>query len=88
MDYLETENLLCNQQYGFRHKRTTKMAATLLCNRIRQQMDTGKLIGAIYPDLTKVFDTIGHNVLIDKLPKFGIRGKSLDGFVDYLFSRS
>ena len=82
MDYLETENLLCNQQYGFRHKRSTKMAATLLCNRIRQQMDTGKLIGAIYPD------TIGHNVLIDKLPKFGIRGKSLDGFVDYLFSRS
>ena len=30
MDYLETEILLCNQQYGFRRKRSTKMAATVL----------------------------------------------------------
>ena len=51
-------------------------------------MDSGKCIGAIYLDLTKAFDTIGHNVLIDKLPKFGICGKSLDWFVDYLFNRS
>ena len=83
MDYLETENLLYNQQYGFCRKRSTTMAATLFCDRIRQQMDSGN-----YFDLTKAFETIGHNVLIDKLPKFGIRGKSLDWFVDYLFSRS
>ena len=38
-------------------------------------MDSGKFIGAIYIDLTKAFDTIGHNALIDKLPKFGICGK-------------
>ena len=48
MNYLETENLLCNQQYGFRRKRSTKMAATLFCDRIRQQMNTGKPVGAIY----------------------------------------
>ena len=88
MDYLKTEKLLCNQKYRFRRKRSTKMAATLFCDRIRQQMDSGKLIGAIYLDLTKAFDTIGHNVLIDKLPKFGIGGKSLDWFVDYLLNRS
>ena len=41
-------------------------------------MDSGKFIGAIYIDLTKAFDTIGHNALIDKLPKFGICGKPLD----------
>ena len=50
-------------------------------------MNSGKLIGVIYLDITKAFDTTGHNVLIDKLPKFGIRGKSLDWFVDYLFNR-
>ena len=53
-----------------------------------QQIDSGKLIGDIYLDLTKAFDTIVHSVLIDKLPKFGIRAKSLDWFVDYLFNRS
>ena len=54
----------------------------------RQQMDSGKLIGAIYLDLAKAFNTIDHNVLIDKLPKLGTRGKSLDWFVDYLFNIS
>ena len=88
MDYLETANLLCNQQYGFCRKPSTKIAATLFCDRIRQQMDSGKLIGAIYLDLTKAFNTISYNVLIDKLPKFGIRVKSLDWFVDYLFNKS
>ena len=51
-------------------------------------MDSGKLIGAIYLAQTKIFDTTGHNVLIDKLPKIEICGKSLDWFVDYLFNRS
>ena len=88
MDYLETANLLCNQQYGFCRKPSAKIAATLFCDQIRQQMDSGKLIGAIYLDLTKAFNTISHKVLIDKLPKFGIRVKSLDWFVDYLFNKS
>ena len=52
------------------------------------EMDSGELIGAIYLDLTKAINTIGHNVLTEKLPNFGIRGKSLDWFVDYLFNRS
>ena len=51
-------------------------------------MDSGELIGAIYLDLTKAINTIGHNVLTEKLPNFGIRGKSLDWFADYLFNRS
>ena len=88
MEYLETENLLCSQQYGFRHKWSMKMAATLFYNRIHQQMYSGKLVGNIYLDLTKAFETIVYNVLIDKLPKFGICGESLHWFVDYLFNRS
>ena len=52
------------------------------------EMDSGELIGAIYLDLTKAINTIGHNVLTEKLPNFGIRGKSLDWFVDCLFNRS
>ena len=64
------------------------MAATLLCDRIHQQMYSGMIVEAIYLDLTKAFETIGDNVLIDKLPKFGICGKSLDWFVDYLFNSS
>ena len=63
------------------------MAATLLCDRVRQEIDSGKMIGAVYLDLTKAFDTIGHSILINKLPAFGIQGKELVWLTDYLFNR-
>ena len=46
------------------------------------------ILASLLELFTKAFDAIGHNVLIDKLPKFGIRGISLDWFADYLFNRS
>lgn len=64
MDHLKTEILLCNQQYGFHRKRSTKIAATLFCDRIREQMHSDKFIGAIYVYLTKAFDTIGQKKLM------------------------
>ena len=50
-------------------------------------MDRGMLTGAIYIDLSKAFDTIGHSVMLEKLPKFGITGLSQQWFCSYLFSR-
>ena len=87
-EFLEIENLLNDCQYGFRSKRSTKLASTLLCDKIRKEIDGGNMVGAIYIDLTKAFDTIGHNVLLNKLPSYGIHGNDLSWFTDYLFNRS
>ena len=88
INYLEQENLLNDCQYGFRSKRSTKLASTLFCDNIRREMDGGKLVGAIYIDLSKAFDTIGHALLLKKLQSYGVHGNELTWFTDYLFNRS
>ena len=39
-----------------------------------QAIDAGQYVGAIFLDLTKAFDCINHNILLQKLDCYGIRG--------------
>ena len=80
--YFEHENLLSKSQHGFRKKHLTKTASIYFCDSIRKQMNNGKLTGAVYVDLSKAFDTIGHSVL---LLTYGVKDKELEWFNSYLF---
>ena len=64
MEYLETNNLLSDLQFGYRRKRSTDLATVLLTDSIRRAGDEGKLTGAVFLDLSKAFDTVGHDRLI------------------------
>eukprot|EP00794_Sanderia_malayensis_P016349 gene16349-17993_t len=87
MKYLESNHLLAPNQFGYRSKRSTELATTYFCDNIRRSMDQGELTGAIFVDLSKAFDTIGHWTIINKLPKFGINGLAKDWLSSYLFGR-
>ena len=87
MNHLESSKLLSIQQFGYRKKRSTDLATVYFIDEIRRAMDKGMLTGAIYIDLSKAFDTIGHNAILEKLPQFGITGIPQEWFCSYLFSR-
>ena len=74
MDHLQNNKLLSTHQFGYRRRRSTDLASVCFLDQIRKAMDQGMLTGAIYVDLSKAFDTIGHDAIIQKLPKFGITG--------------
>lgn len=87
IEYLEDNKLLTNQQYGYRKKRSTEHAATIFTDDIRRQIEQGKLVGAVFMDLRRAFDTIGHSTLMTKLKSYGICGKEIVWFNNYMFYR-
>ena len=88
IEYLETSNLLCNSQFGYRKNRSTELATTLLFDRIRKETDKGNTSGVVFIDLSKAFDTLGHSRLLAKLRSYGFEGVESEWFTNYLFGRT
>ena len=83
--FLDKNHLLTKLQFGFRPNLSTEYAATILLDSIRDNVNKGRLVGAIFLDLGKAFDTVSHAMLLAKLPLYGVEGKELECFKDYLF---
>ena len=77
-----------DSQYGFRGKHSCENAITELISAITKGWENKQSRVVVYLDLSKVFDTLHHNVLFDKLECYGIRGNALDWFKSYLNERS
>ena len=51
---------------------------------IRMALDEGRAVGFVTMDLKKCFDLIPHEVIIEKLRKYGVHSESLVWFKNYL----
>ena len=67
-------------QYGFWTLHSTELAAVELTDRIHLQLDQNKIPLAIFLDLSKAFDTINHEILLNKLEYYGIKAPRYNGF--------
>ena len=73
--HLEMNNILVQEQFGFRMKRSTEQAAFSLINCILTAMNNKQVVRGIFCDLHKAFDCVQHKILLDKLKFYGIDGK-------------
>ena len=85
--YLENNNLLSPQQFGFRKAHSTVHPLSLFINQISDALNKKNHAIAIFCDLKKAFDTVDHSILIKKLFNMGIRGTELLWFQSYLCNR-
>ena len=86
--FLEWNSILYNSQYGFRTNHNCEQAIMELASRLLHAKERGKHSAGIFSDLSKVFDTLNHTVLLSKLERLAIRGVANKWFSDYLSGRS
>ena len=86
-DYLEAKNILHVKQFGFRKKSLTVYSLIYLTEKICDALDKGDLACGVFIDLQKAFDTVNHEILLDKLKNYGFRGLSNDWIRSYLTGR-
>jgi hypothetical protein len=80
-------DVISAHQFGFRRGRSTGDALLRYTDAIYEALNCGKSVVSVLLDLSKAFDTVDHDILLNKLSKVGIRGCSLQWFKSYLTNR-
>ena len=86
-DFLESNQLLCTSQHGFRKGRSCLTQLIAHVDFILSNLLDGNDTDVIYLDFQKAFDKVDHNILLQKLRKFGIQGKFHSWISNYLTQR-
>ena len=85
--FLETCHCIYDLQFGFRQNHSTNHALLNMIQQIREIIDNGNIAVGIFVDFQKAFDTVNHEILLQKLKHYGIRGIANAWFKSYLEKR-
>lgn len=87
-DHLEINNLRDPFQSAYRLLHSPETALTRVKNDLLLLLDEGKVALLIMLDLSAAFDTINHDLLLQKLQNLGIVGDALNYIRTYLTGRT
>ena len=77
------EDILYNYQPGFRGNHSTNLWLSFLTDKVFKRFNDGMLSGMILIDLQKAFDTIDHEILLQKFKAIRFSESSMKWFRSY-----
>ena len=86
-DYLESNALLSDSQFGFRKNLSCEIALNTMIDHWRESLDNDNLVMSIFIDLSKAFDTVDHELLLRKLKFYNFSDNSISLLTNYLLDR-
>ena len=85
--YIQDHKLIYEYQFGFRFAFSTDPCLVHLTNYIKQEQDKGNYVGMVLLDLQRAFDTVVHDIIIQKLKALGLDESALNWFLgSHVFS--
>ena len=86
--YLQFHEILTEDQHGFRRNHSTSSAIFEFLKDIYENIRKKEVMGCVYIDYQKAFDTINHNILFSKLHLYGFSQNCIEWFKSYLTGRT
>ena len=86
-DYLLDHNFISHVQSAYLKDHSTQSSLLNIVSELFDGINTNNVNTLCFLDLQKCFDTIDHKILLHKMNKYGIRGRSHDFFKNYLSGR-
>ena len=85
--YLIENDLIYPGQSGFRKHHSTLTCLLKITDDWYNGLDNGQVVGSVFIDLKKAFDTVDYDLLCKKLEHHGIQQRALCWFQSYLHNR-
>ena len=83
-EFIIKNQILYQNQFGFQKNKSTKLAVNSIVSNAITSLEYKESTYCIFLDFAKAFDTVNHDILIQKLDYYGIRGNASNLFKSYL----
>uniref|UniRef100_A0A803TJS6 Reverse transcriptase domain-containing protein n=1 Tax=Anolis carolinensis TaxID=28377 RepID=A0A803TJS6_ANOCA len=87
-EHLETNAVIAKSQHGFTKNKSCQTNLISFFNRVTSWVDTGNTVDVVYLDFSKAFNKVPHDLLANKLVKYGLDKTTIMWICNWLSERT